>query len=116
MPVCAICERETEQLHHCSEYGRMVCDSCYVEAVDMCMDCEETWEAEEDLDFPEAAHAHNGTSKIRSFAVSFYCLIACSCFGWVVVYDCCWSTRITWLDCNCSVTSLSCSLKEKIAK
>ena len=30
---------------------RLVCDLCYVEAVDMCTDCEETWEAEEDLDF-----------------------------------------------------------------
>ena len=46
----AICGKQTEQLYACSECGRLVCDSCYVEAVDMCTDCEETWEAEEDLD------------------------------------------------------------------
>jgi hypothetical protein len=49
--VCAICGEEAEQLHCCSQCGRMVCDSCYVYAVDLCIDCEETWEAEEDLDF-----------------------------------------------------------------
>jgi hypothetical protein len=35
----------------CCECGRLVCDLCYVETVDTCTDCEETWEAEEDLDF-----------------------------------------------------------------
>jgi len=35
----------------CFEYGRLVCGLCYVEAVDMCTDCEETWQTEEDLDF-----------------------------------------------------------------
>jgi hypothetical protein len=49
---CAICGGEADQLCTCSECGRQVCDSCYV-AVDMCTDCEETWEAEEDLDFLE---------------------------------------------------------------
>jgi len=49
--LCAICGTEADQLHTCSECGRQVCDSCYVEAMDMCADCEETWEAEEDLDF-----------------------------------------------------------------
>jgi hypothetical protein len=47
----AICGRGTDQLFTCSECGRRVYDSCYVEAVDVCIDCEEAWEAEEDLDF-----------------------------------------------------------------
>jgi hypothetical protein len=34
----------------CCECGRLVCDLCYVEGVDMCTDCEETWQTE-DLDF-----------------------------------------------------------------
>jgi hypothetical protein len=51
MTECAICEKETEKLYECSECGRLVCDDCYVETVDLCVDCEETWEAEEDLDF-----------------------------------------------------------------
>ena len=51
MAECAICGREADQLFACSECGRQVCDSCYVEAVNMCTDCEEMWEAEEDLDF-----------------------------------------------------------------
>jgi len=46
-----VCGRTTDRLSECSECGRLVCDLCFVEAVDMCIDCEETWEAEEDLDF-----------------------------------------------------------------
>jgi len=42
MPECAICGKETEQLHECLECGRLVCELCYVEAVDMCTDCEKT--------------------------------------------------------------------------
>jgi len=51
MGECAICGRETDQLHTCSECRKLVCGLCYVKAIDMCRDCEETWEAEEDLDF-----------------------------------------------------------------
>jgi len=51
MNECAICGRQTNQLYSCTECGRLVCGSCYVEALDLCTDCEETWEAEEDLDF-----------------------------------------------------------------
>jgi len=29
----------------------LVCDLCFVDAVGLCTDCEETWTAEEDLDF-----------------------------------------------------------------
>jgi hypothetical protein len=48
----AVCGGEAGRLYACCECGRLVCDLCCVEAVDMCTDCEETWETEEDLDFP----------------------------------------------------------------
>jgi len=51
MAECAVCGREASWLYACSECGRLVCGLCYVEAVDMCTGCEETWETEEDLDF-----------------------------------------------------------------
>lgn len=51
MTECAVRGREASRLSVCSGCGRLVCDLCYVEAVDMCTDCEETWETEEDLDF-----------------------------------------------------------------
>lgn len=51
MGKCAICGEEAEELNECSECGRLVCDSCYSETLSLCDDCEEAWEAEEDLDF-----------------------------------------------------------------
>jgi hypothetical protein len=50
MAECAICGKETERFHRCSECLKLVCDSCYIKAVDMCTDCEETWESEEDME------------------------------------------------------------------
>ena len=51
MTECAVCGRGSSRLYACCECGMLVCDLCYVEAVDMCTDCEETWQTEEDLDF-----------------------------------------------------------------
>ncbi len=51
MGECATCGRVIDRLCECSECGRLVCDLCFVDAVGLCCDCEETWEAEEDLDF-----------------------------------------------------------------
>ena len=51
MGECAICGKETDKLCECSECGRLVCDLCFVDAIGLCRDCEETWEAEEDLDW-----------------------------------------------------------------
>jgi hypothetical protein len=36
MAACAVCGREASRLYVCSECGRLVCDSCFVEVVDMC--------------------------------------------------------------------------------
>jgi hypothetical protein len=49
MAVCVVCGGEASRLYVCCECGRLVCDLCYVEAVDMCTGCEETWETEETL-------------------------------------------------------------------
>ncbi len=51
MGECAICGREIEKLCECSECGRLVCDLRFIDAIGLCRECEETWEAEEDLDF-----------------------------------------------------------------
>jgi len=44
MAECGVCGREASRLYACCECGGLVCDLCPVEAVDMCTDCEETWE------------------------------------------------------------------------
>jgi len=49
MTECAVCGREASRLYVCCECGRLVCDLCYVEAVDRCTDCEETWQTEVDF-------------------------------------------------------------------
>ncbi len=49
MGECAVCGRVIGRLCECSECGRLVCD--------LCREREETWEAEEDLDFQYVTRA-----------------------------------------------------------
>jgi hypothetical protein len=55
MPKCSVCGKEVpaEELLVCSECGRAFCEECAddsMRTLGLCSDCEETMEAEDDLD------------------------------------------------------------------
>lgn len=52
--LCSVCGRETRDFEMCSECGRVYCVSCVRSsrsmcALGVCSDCEEAWQAEDDL-------------------------------------------------------------------
>jgi len=57
MPECSVCGKNISEgkLITCSECGKAYCERCAGEdpsmsALGICSDCEETWQAEDDLD------------------------------------------------------------------
>jgi predicted amidophosphoribosyltransferase len=55
MPTCSVCGKEVPagKLLVCSECGKTFCEECAdtsMRALGLCSDCEETWQAEDDLD------------------------------------------------------------------
>ena len=57
MSKCCVCGREfpEENLVSCSQCGKVYCEGCADEdpsmvALGICSDCEETWQAEDDMD------------------------------------------------------------------
>ncbi|MEM3421206.1 MAG: hypothetical protein QW835_07770 [Candidatus Hadarchaeum sp.] len=57
MPKCSVCGRAVseERMSYCSQCGRAYCERCAEEepsmaALGVCPDCEEAWQAEDDMD------------------------------------------------------------------
>ena len=57
MPPCSVCGREFPEAKvvKCSECGKAYCEECaseepFMSALGICSDCEEFWEAEDDLE------------------------------------------------------------------
>ena len=58
MPTCSVCGKDVPagKLLVCSECGKTCCEECAdtsMRALGRCSDCEETWQAKDDLDAEE---------------------------------------------------------------